>query len=405
MKTKNIEKKFPEEEFTPDGQPTGIESETDDDDSTEITDPFDPLKIDIKTKSISVDNLIKRIHYQEIDLMPDFQRKSGIWKLQQKNRLIESLLLRIPLPVFYVSADENENLVIVDGLQRLTTLKDFIPFSEEENTSKFIFNKKHLEFLKDFEGKRFYQLPRAMQRRILETELVFHIIQPNTPKAVTRTIFRRLNTGGLSLSAQEIRHALYQGKSTKLLKELAESDVFKQATNHSIKDDRMADRECVLRFLAFTLKKPEAYRTKDFDGFLSETMEGLNQASDEVIEQCRQQFKHAMQISWRIFKEKAFRKMYSDSDRLYPISKPLFETWSVELNKCSEEEVTKLVKNKELLFEKFKFLLEGSEYPTGLDKNFDFEKAILQSANVKSVHDRFKAIRALIADVLQESNE
>ena len=196
------------------GQPTGLEREGDDDNATEITNPFDPSKIDIKTKSVSVDNLIKRIHYKEIDLMSDFQRKSGIWKPQQKSRLIESLLLRIPLPVFYVSANEYENWVIVDGLQRLTTLRDFIPFSEQENSSKLILKEGHLEFLKEFEGKRFHQWPRAMQRRILETELVFHVIQPSTPKGVTRTIFRRLNTGGLSLSDQEIRHALYQRLST-----------------------------------------------------------------------------------------------------------------------------------------------------------------------------------------------
>jgi hypothetical protein len=402
---KNRDKKFPEEELTPDGQSTGFEREIDDDNTTEITNPFDPSKIDIKTKSVSVDNLIKRIHYNEIDLMPDFQRKSGIWKPQQKSRLIESLLLRIPLPVFYVSANEDENWIIVDGLQRLTTLRDFIPFSEQENDAKSILKEKHLEFLKEFECKRFYQLPRAMQRRILETELVFHIIQPSTPKGVTRTIFRRLNTGGLSLSAQEIRHALYQGKSTRLLKELAESEAFQQATNHSIKDDRMADRECVLRFLAFTLTRPEEYQVKDLDGFLSKTMEQLNEASDEEIRKYRNQFKRAMLIAKQIFGKDAFRKMYSTTDRRYPISKTLFETWSVELNRLSKPEISILVKNKELLLEKFKFLLEGSEYPTSLDKHSDFEKAILQTADVRSVHDRFKVIRALIADVLQESDE
>ncbi len=401
----NRDKEFSEEEFTPDGQPTGFERERDDDNATEITNPFDPSKIDIKTKSVSVDNLIKRIHYKEIDLMPDFQRKSGIWKPQQKSRLIESLLLRIPLPVFYVSANEYENWVIVDGLQRLTTLRDFIPFSEQENDAKSILKEKHLEFLKEFEGKRFYQLSRAMQRRILETELVFHVIQPSTPKGVTRTIFRRLNTGGLSLSAQEIRHALYQGKSTRLLKELAESEAFKQATNYSIKDDRMADRECVLRFLAFTLTEPNNYQTQDLDGFLSETMNQLNNASDEEIKKYSKQFRRAMRRAWDVFGEDAFRKMYPSTDRRYPISKTLFETWSVELNRLSEQDIAILVKRRKLLFEKFKFLLEGTEYPTGLDKDSDFEKAISRTANVRSVHDRFKAISALITDVLQESDE
>ena len=77
----------------------------------EIKRPFDPEKIKVRTVNVVVDQIVSRIDHQEIDLAPDFQRMAGIWNSKRKSRLIESLLLRIPIPVFYVAANENETLV------------------------------------------------------------------------------------------------------------------------------------------------------------------------------------------------------------------------------------------------------------------------------------------------------
>ena len=87
-----------------------------------ITNPFNPEQIKIRTTHIVVEQLISRIKHKEIDLAPDFQRQAGIWNDERKSRLIESLLLRIPLPVFYVAADESEKWSVVDGIQRMTTI-------------------------------------------------------------------------------------------------------------------------------------------------------------------------------------------------------------------------------------------------------------------------------------------
>lgn len=252
-----------EEDLDSAGHASGVEREQDE--GVEIISPFDPTDIDIKTKNPSIDTLMKRLDHDEIDMSPDFQRKAGIWSKLRKSRLIESLLLNIPLPVFYVASDADGNWIVVDGLQRLTTLNQFI---REE-----AFALDNLEFLRQFNGQRFGDLPRAMQRRIVESEPVFHIIQPGSPKAVTRTIFKRINTSGMPLSPQEIRNALYQGAATRFLKELAGSEAFLRATGGSIKDDRMADRECVLRYPAFSIRGADEYRVSDLDRFLSDTME------------------------------------------------------------------------------------------------------------------------------------
>ncbi|MDD5269369.1 MAG: DUF262 domain-containing protein, partial [Methylococcales bacterium] len=133
-----------EEELTSDGlHKSGIEREVDDDNS-EISNPFDPNDIAIVTKNPSIDSVIKRVEHKEIELNPDFQRKGGIWQIKEKSRLIESLLLNIPLPVFYVAADKDDNWIVVDGLQRLTTLKEYI----QDKTLIL----KNLEFLTQFEG-------------------------------------------------------------------------------------------------------------------------------------------------------------------------------------------------------------------------------------------------------------
>ena len=92
---------------------------------TGITKPFNPTLINIITKQMSLDTLIKRMKEGEVNLAPDFQR-AEVWKPTAKSRLIESLLIRIPLPAFYMDATNEDNWLVVDGLQRLSTLRDFV---------------------------------------------------------------------------------------------------------------------------------------------------------------------------------------------------------------------------------------------------------------------------------------
>ena len=115
---------------------TGIESEGEDDTITHSGQPFDPSSIDIQTRNMTIDLLMRRIDHKEINLSPDFQRMGGIWKEQAQSRLIESLLIRIPLPAFYLDASDEENWLVIDGLQRLTTLRRFIL---EKKENKLIF--------------------------------------------------------------------------------------------------------------------------------------------------------------------------------------------------------------------------------------------------------------------------
>ena len=259
----------------------GVEPERDDPQAGAVERPFDPARIKIHTVPAVVGQLMSRIEYGEIDLAPDFQRLSGIWNAERKSRLIESLLLRIPIPVFYVAADDEENWAVVDGVQRLSTIHDYV-------TGKFPLTR--LEYRGELDGQRYGDLPRAMQRRISETQFVVNVIEPGTPPEVMFNIFRRINTGGMPLNGQEIRHALNPGPVREYLKTLAGSTEFVYATNGSIKPNRMKDRECVLRFLAFHMEPWEQYSADSLESHLETAMKAIKHHHARPAESARRRF-------------------------------------------------------------------------------------------------------------------
>jgi len=364
---------------------SGVEVEREEPGLT-IVRPFDPEKIKVKTKAALVESVVSRIAHGEIDLAPDFQRHAGIWNAVRKARLVESLLLRIPLPVFYVAADANENWSVVDGLQRMTTINDFV-------NGRFVLS--DLEYLTQLNGHKYEDLPRPMQRRIRETELVVHVIEPGTPEEVMFNIFSRINTGGMRLNGQEIRHALHKGPARDYLKRLVATNEFLDATVRSIRPDRMADRECALRFLAFRITPWEEYKANDLDGFLSEAMKKLNQMSQEDRDRLKREFCRSMQAARAIFGDDAFRKRYTEGAARNPISKALFEAWSVALARCNDDEIRRLVRIKDRIKLNFIQLMIA-------DHSFDV--SISYATGVpQRVEKRFQAIGALARNALERN--
>jgi hypothetical protein len=380
MAAKALERIIVEEER--DGQDgLGVEAERADPTgaATGIERPFDPDKIKVARESKTISLLTTRIDHGEIDLAPEFQRRARIWDPGRKGRLIESILLRIPLPVFYVASDAQESWSVVDGLQRLTTIHDFL---------NGVFQLKGLEYLIQFEGSRFADLPRSMQRRIEETELVVNIIQPGTPEEVMFNIFSRINTGGLTLNGQEIRHALNKGPARAFLKDLAHAKPFIRATGGSVSDNRMAGRECALRFLAFRLTRWQDYSTSDLDGFLNAAMQRLNGLSTSQLRRHQADFERAMDAATAIFGNDAFRKRYDLDAGRNPISKALFEAWAVTLAELDADDVARLVARAPQVRQAFVDLMVEDR---------DFEVAISYSTGSPGrVHRRFATVERLI---------
>ncbi|MDE0192039.1 MAG: DUF262 domain-containing protein [Gammaproteobacteria bacterium] len=361
----------------------GLEPEVDDRrDIAEIKRPFDPQKIKVQSTTLLVAQMVARMNHGEMHA-PEFQRKAGIWTAQRNSRLIESLLLRIPIPVFYFSADEDDNWSLVDGLQRTTAICDFV-------AGRFAL--RGLEYLTRYEGQNYSGLPRPMQRRIEETSLMANVIQPGTPEEVTFNIFSRINTGGMTLTSQEIRHALHKGPVLDFLKDLAQSNAFLEATGRSISDARMADRECVLRFMAFCDRRWQRYSASDdLDRWLGNGMTEINSMTDSERASVGQTFKSAMQLAQEIFGQYAFRKCYGpDDNRKRPVNKALFEVWSAGLARVLERRTELRARRSDLV--------EGFY---GLMNQPDFEAAVsTATGTTKKVQHRFGAVEQLIGKCL-----
>ncbi|MBR0600991.1 DUF262 domain-containing protein [Bacillus altitudinis] len=301
-----------------------------DEDSPEL--PFDAEKIRIEQRMLSLKYVKELIDSNLLNLYPDFQRNKVWREAKRKSLLIESLMLRIPIPAFYFYEDENSVLHVIDGLQRLSTINDFL-----NNTFKL----KGLQYLQEScNGKRFNEIDTKYVSRIYMTQLAVNVIDARTPSQMKFDLFRRINTGGVSLNAQEIRNSIAKPRIRAFLKRLANSDAFQLATGRGIDDTRMAAQELVLRFIAFyrayNYETGElSYNNSDLELFLDRTFEELNGFNDNKLNDLEQTFYKAMIKSYDIFDKLAFRKYklseLSESPRKKLINKSLFTAWSVIL--------------------------------------------------------------------------
>ncbi|MBL7766514.1 MAG: DUF262 domain-containing protein [Chitinophagaceae bacterium] len=348
--------------------------------------PFNPAQIDISTKNPTIDLLVKRLQSSppEIDLYPDFQRKDDLWDAGKQSRLIESLLIKFPLPAFYFDGTDNNKWLVVDGLQRLSAIRNFMIKKSLKLTS--------LEFLKKLEGDGFDDLPRNLQRQIEETQVTAYIINPGTPDEVKFNIFRRVNTGGLIMEPQEIRHAMNQGVPAVYVKELAQTPEFIEATEKALSPNRMLDREFVTRFIAFYLNDYKAY-IPDLDTFMNSSMSAIRNLSDSDKEKMKKDFISAMSLSKEIFNNWAFRKSDKYPEKRKPINKALFEVWSVTLARLDDEQRKIIKEKKDILFYKSISLVKE-------DSTF-FNSITTSTGNKSSVAYRFSSIEKIIQETLE----
>jgi hypothetical protein len=315
--------------------------------------PFDPNLIRIRRDPFTLGELIDKIEHNEVNFFTLFQRKENLWDETKQSRLIESVLLKLPLPAFYfdelMREDEKTKektyyWQVIDGLQRCSVLKNY--------AVKKTMVLDDLEFLTQFNGKNYESLPRELKRRITQTPITVYVVEKGTPEEVKFNIFKRINTGGLILTPQEIRHALNQGVASEFVATLADHEDFKEATSWIIKTDRMEDRDFVTRFVSFYITPYTEYQP-DLDTFMTKGMGLIKTLSDKKREEMKTDFIKAMNTAITIFGDDAFRKRRAREDRRKPINKALFETLSVAFSKLSDEETETLIENKEYFKDKF----------------------------------------------------
>lgn len=356
------------------------------DEDARITEPFDPQDVDIISQPMTISNIVDQLECGDIILDPDFQRYANLWNDEKQSRLIESLIIKIPLPTFYFDDCGDDKYIVVDGLQRLFTLKRFMALDKNDSERLRL---KGLEYLDEFEGCLFEDLPPNIQRRIRSRNITAYVIRPGTPDKVRTSIFTRINTGGLRLEAAEIKNSVYRGQAANLLKQLAHTDEFVTVTRGKIPPNRMLDCEFVNRFLAFYLLGIDAYQG-NLEDFLNDVMIKLQTETQEVLDKCRRDFLKAMSYSWKLFGNYAFRKIKSDG-YYGAINKPLFDAVSVNLAKLSISECEILLQKKDLLKSRFNDLLNDKEFSRSISN------ATAKIVNVKNRHKIiFEVFRSIL---------
>jgi hypothetical protein len=304
-------------------------------------DPYNPDDIKVSSKQFSIKLIKEMIDRDDLILNPNFQRHL-VWDRRMRSRLIESILLRIPLPMFYFSEDNEGKLTVIDGLQRLTAINDFMD-------NKFPL--RDLEYLRNScEGKSYETLEPKYFRWFNLTQIFGNVIDPSSPYKVKYDIFKRINTGGKSLNNQEIRNCLSGEALRKILHKMVSLEEFKNATDNSINPVRMDDEEIALRFILFRLFKSDGDGIEEYNGYMDIWLDNLTdtyskQGYSELTHYVTE-FSTAMKNAAHLFGGKhAFRKIrlkdISPSAKKLLINKALFVSWSVLLADYDHERIIK----------------------------------------------------------------
>lgn len=419
----NLEKlSLPIDQLIEDESFTGIENEREDsnviqDDSKTKMESSERANGKVKIRQLTpvLSLIFDRLSFDEIELQPDFQRKDRIWPVVKKAKLIESILMGLPLPVFYFAEKDNGDWIVVDGLQRITTVFDYM-------SGEFELDK--LEVLgDDYNGKKFRDLPRGEQRKIREYAITAHLIDLESDKEdMIVELFHRINTYGVKLSDQEIRSAMNKGSSVKFLRYLASSNEFKLATNEKIKPDRQNDMALCLSALSYLTLGYKDFNFKTYDAFLSKAMGSLNQcklhllnesnleegaavlspnSSDEYVRLDRM-FKRGLSLATKVFGHFAFKKVISDSKA--PISKPLFEVIVTYFSYIDAQQESLLLDNSiELIDQLYQAIsLDSQDYAVWDSNKYNedgrgFAYSLSTSTGKKAtVNYRFDAFREIL---------
>lgn len=251
-----------------------------------FTTPIDP---DVQT-------ILDQMDERSLIVNPDFQRRS-VWMRPRQSRLIESLILNIPIPPCYFAEDEGGTRVVVDGQQRLRAI-------EEYRSGQYALT--GLEMRSDLNEKRWTDLDPRDARRIVRRVLRTIVISPHSDPDIKFEIFRRLNTGGVPLTEQEIRNAVYRGPFNELLDHVAKNELFLRLLHRPAPDNRLRHHEVVLRFFALD-NVLENFRPP-LKKVLNTYMDNARRLGSQDLTALGHRFRAALTAVQTVFGDNAFRK-------------------------------------------------------------------------------------------------
>ena len=306
--------------------------------------PIDALSIrDERRTAVDV---VRRISTGRFVIDPEFER-GFVWDKTKQSRLIESILMRIPLPVFYVAEDRDGKLIVVDGRQRLTTLKRFFD-------GDLVLD---LRDRRELHGKKFKDIEYRLQNRAEDCQLYFFIIDYQAPERARLDIFERVN-GGEVLTRQQMRNAIHSGPGTRFLRDEAATLLFREATGNSLDEKKMQDREFVNRFCSFEMLPLDSYKG-DMDDWLGRGLKSLGQLQEADRQCVSVKFRRGLANNLAVFGKHSFRKIRSSDQRRNPINAAIFDVMMHTLC-CVDEAI--LGECRSAFYDAFNELLSNDEF-------------------------------------------
>ena len=267
-------------------------------------------KIYTEQGDLEIASLLGKYQRGRLNIQPEFQRQF-VWDKVKSSRLIESALLDIPLPVIYLSEEQDGKENVIDGQQRLTSFFSFIGGKLPDGSD---FKLSGLKVFGELNGKKFKELSDELQDKISYYKLRTIKFKKESDNDLQFEIFARLNTGSVPLNDQELRNCVHRGKFNNLLKELATDQDFRYLLGLTASDRRMKDRELVLRFASFHFNTYLNYKAP-IKNFLNHTIEKYRDISIVDEQNLRSAFKNTVQIIKSLLDKNAFKRFYRGDEK------------------------------------------------------------------------------------------
>lgn len=307
-----------------------FDQDLDEDEQSDIIEiPSEERRLVTQSYDYSVSTLIEQWNDGTL-ILPDIQREY-VWNRMRASRLIESLLLNVPIPVLYF-AEAGDEYEVIDGHQRVSSIVRYV------NNEFQLYG---LKVLGDSQrrGKRFHELPTGDQRRIRTRVMRAIIITEESHPAMKFEVFERLNSGSIALNAQEVRNSTHRGPFISMIKDLVLDEHFRAAVGSKTPRKRMVDNELIVRFFVFS-DRVDSYKPP-LQRFINEYCATKNKQSGARLERDAERFQNAALNVYRIYGRNAFRLTDRNGKPLERnINRALAETQLVTLGKLPANEVT-----------------------------------------------------------------
>ena len=325
--------------------------------------------------------------YEEDELLkPELQRKY-VWTKMEASRFIDSILLGLPVPSVFFAKEPDETMLIIDGFQRIMTVFDYVKgiFSGDGKVFK-LSNTENIN--SRWRGKAFAELEVEEKRRIRNTTIHAIIFEQKYPRNDTGMfqIFERINTGGRTLKAQEIRNCVYQGKCNDLLFKLNKNQDWREILGTQDEDPRMADLELILRFFAMSelVNRPEVNNKQiNLAKYLNGYMGDKTKVSNAEIAKMEEKFINMIKTCKNVFGGNAFKNLKSDFEGFTnKINPALFDAISVATAYVIER---KVLDEKINYLERYVQLLKKEEFKELISRRTTNVSNIMARINMASL--------------------